>query len=121
MDASERSEFVKGYTKVLTNAWSDEGFKSQLKSNPKGVLAEYGLDVPADANVEIVPAQSGEGSLDDQVEIWEKGAETGTYRLYVPEVPQVEAGELSEAELDAVSGAGDVTVCCCCSPCCTCT
>jgi hypothetical protein len=116
----DRSTFVKGYTKILTNAWSDEGFKERLNEDPKSVLSEYGLSVPATATVEIVSSTAGEGSLDDQVEIWEKGESTGTFKLYVPEVPQVEEGELSEAELDAVSGAGD-TYCCCCSPCCTCT
>lgn len=115
----DRSSFVKGYTKILTNAWSDEGFKQQLQNDPKPILAEYGLDVPADANVDIVTAVEGDGTLDDQVEIWEKGEGTGTYTLYVPNVPQVETGELSEAELDTVSGAGDVSVCCCCTPCCT--
>lgn len=121
MDATERQEFVKGYTKILTNAWSDDSFADQLNANPKQVLSEYGLEVPAGASVEIVSSTAGDGNLDEQVEIWEKGEESGTYKLYVPEVPQVESGELSEAELDAVSGAGDVTVCCCCSPCCTCT
>jgi hypothetical protein len=116
----DRSTFVKGYTKILTNAWSDEGFKERLNGDPKSVLGEFGLSVPATATVEIVSNKAGEGSLDDQVEIWEKGESSGTYTLYVPEVPQVEEGELSESELDAVSGAGD-EYCCCCSPCCTCT
>ncbi len=116
----DRSTFVKSYTKILTNAWSDEGFAAQLSENPTAVLAEYGLDVPAGSSVEIVSSTAGEGNLEDQVAIWEEGETTGNYKLYVPEVPQVEAGELSEADLDAVSGAGD-TYCCCCSPCCTCT
>jgi hypothetical protein len=116
----ERSTFVKGYTKILTNAWSDDAFKQRLLDSPTSVLSEYGLGVPASATVNVVTSTSGEGSLDDQVAIWEKGESTGTYTLYVPDVPQVEEGELSEAELDTVSGAGD-TYCCCCSPCCTCT
>jgi hypothetical protein len=116
----DRSTFVKGYTKILTNAWSDDTFKQRLQSDPKSVLGEYGLDVPASATVDIVMGTQGEGSLDDQVSIWEQGENTGSYTLYVPEVPQVEEGELSEAELDSVSGAGD-EYCCCCCPCCTCT
>jgi hypothetical protein len=116
----DRSTFVKSYTKILTNAWSDDTFKQRLHDDPKSVLGEYGLDVPASATVNIVSSTAGEGNLDDQVSIWEQGENTGTYTLYVPDVPQVEAGELSEAELDTVSGAGD-TYCCCCSPCCTCT
>src|SRR5579885_3583878 len=115
----DRQAFVKGYTKILTNAWSDDTFKRELQDDPHSVLAEYGLSVPASATVDIVTTVAGEGSLDDQVQIWEQGESTGTDTLYVPDVPQVESGELSEAELDTVSGAGDVTVCCCCTPCCT--
>ena len=115
----DKSSFVKSYTKILTNAWSDESFAQQLKSDPKSVLAEYGLDVPADATVDVVSSQGTDGSVDDQVRIWEEGESSGHYTLYVPSVPQVEAGEMSEAELEGVAGAGDVTVCCCCCPCCT--
>ena len=115
----DRSTFVKGYTKILTNAWSDESFAEQLRQNPKPVLAEYGLAVPGDATVDVVSSQSSEGSVDDQVRIWEEGASSGHYTLYVPTVPQVEAGELSDAELESVAGAGDVSICCCCCPCCT--
>jgi len=115
----DRSSFVQGYTKILTNAWSDESFASQLQDDPKPILAEYGLDVPDDATVVVVASEGTDGSVDDQVAIWEEGASTGTYTLYVPVVPAVEAGELSDADLEAVAGAGDVDLCCCCCPCCT--
>ena len=46
-------------------------------------------------------ATAGEGSLDDQVAIWNEGASSGTYKLYAPEVPQIETQELSEASLRA--------------------
>ena len=116
--AVDRTAFVRGYTKVLTNAWSDEDFMARLKSSPKEVVAEYGLETNG-GTVEVVSATAGEGNLDDQVALWEQGESTGTYTLYVPEVPQIETQELSEAELEGVAG-GD-SYCCCCSPCCTCT
>ena len=115
---TDRSTFVRGYTKILTNAWSDESFMERLKSNPKEVVGEYGLETNG-GNVEIVTQTSGEGNLDDQVRLWEEGATSGTYTLYVPEVPQIETQELSESELEGVAGGDDY--CCCCSPCCTCT
>jgi hypothetical protein len=115
----EKSTFVKGYTKILTNAWSDDSFAQQLKSNPKPILAEYGLAVPDSASVDVLPSQGTEGSVDDQIKIWEQGESSGHYTLYVPDVPQIEAGEMSEADLEGVAGAGDVSACCCCCPCCT--
>ena len=118
MDTAERAQFVRGYTKVLTSAWSDEAFLSRLKSDPKDTLAEYGLDTKG-ATVNIVTEVKGEGSLDEQVELWDAGTKSGTIQLFVPEVPQIETEELSDEALDSVSG-GD-TYCCCCSPCCTCT
>ena len=118
MDASERSQFVGGYTKLLTNAWSDEAFMQRVKSDPKAVLDEVGLSVPAGATVDIRNTQ-GEGSLDEQVRLWEEGQKSGKITLYVPDVPQIDTSELSESELEGVAGGG--TYCCCCSPCCTCT
>jgi hypothetical protein len=115
----DRQEFVKSYTKILTSAWSDEDFSRRLNEDPAAVLNENGLEVPAGATVEIVSSTGGEGDLDDQVKIWEEGLASGSLKLYVPEMPQVEPGELSDAELEGVAGGTDY--CCCCSPCCTCT
>jgi hypothetical protein len=118
MDAAGRSTFVAGYTKILANAWSDESFRQRLNDDPHGVLAESGIEIPADGKVEIVNAIAGDANLDEQVELWEQGTKSGNYRLYVPGEPQVDTAELSEGELAGV--AGGATYCCCCSPCCTC-
>jgi hypothetical protein len=118
MEATERAAFVRGYTKVLTNAWSDDAFMQRLSADPTSTLSEFGLDAGS-AQVEVVTSVAGEASLDDQVALWESGIASGAVKLYVPEVPQVETTELSDDQLDSVSG-GD-TYCCCCSPCCTCT
>ena len=118
METTERSDFVRSYTKVLTNAWSDEEFLRRLQADPKSTLSEFGLDPGADANVDIVTQVEGEGGLDDQVQLWDQGKTTGNYKLYVPAVPQIEGKQLSEDELESVAGGEDY--CCCCTPCCTC-
>ena len=119
METRERAAFVGSYTKVLTRAWSDPQFAERLESAPAAAVAEAGLAVPSGANVVIVRSLGGEPNLEAQVRLWEEGARSGEYRLHVPNSPQVETKELSEADLAAVSGGTEA--CCCCCPCCTCT
>ena len=121
MDAAERKKFVSSYTKLLTSAWTDDSVASRLKSDPKGVLGEFDLAIPADAKVEIKSDSDGEPSLDAAISIWEEGESSGVYKLYVTAEPQYDANELSDSDLESVVGGSSVSVCCCCCPCCTCT
>lgn len=118
MEDADRASFVGSYTKVLANAWSDDAYRQRLADDPKAALAEDGLDVPEGATVTVIDSVAGDASLDDQVKLWEEGATSGDYKLYVPAEPQVDPAELEGDELKPASGN---TYCCCCSPCCTCT
>jgi hypothetical protein len=120
MQRRERATFVSSYTKILTRAWSDSAFASRLEQAPAETIAEYGLVVPPRGQVVILRSVGGSPDLEAQIQLWEEGAQSGEYRLHVPQAPVVETKELSEADLASVSG-GDVTACCCCCPCCTCT
>jgi hypothetical protein len=42
------------WSQVVARAWCDEGFMSQLRSDPRAVLAEHGLEVPEDTDVEVL-------------------------------------------------------------------
>lgn len=119
MEPRERAAFVSAYTKILTAAWSNEAFAARLTAEPAAALAEHGLPVPAGSTVSIVREIGGEPDLEAQVRLWESGTSTGRYELRVPNTPQIDTRELSEADLEAV--AGGTTYCCCCSPCCSCT
>ncbi|WP_406277926.1 hypothetical protein [Embleya sp. NBC_00896] len=126
MDPRDRAAFVRSYTKVLTAAWSDDEYAARLESDPRAALAEHGLELPAGAHVRIVRNVGGEPDLEAQVALWESGTVTGEYDLRVPNSPQIEMRELSEADLESVAGGvdaprDDTTYCCCCSPCCCCT
>lgn len=123
MDPQERAEFVDAYTRLLITAWSSEEFASRLDADPAAALRESGIELPAGATVEVIrtiPAGEHEGSLDVQVDEWERGVQSGHYVLHVPETPQVNTAELSEGDLDSIA-AGDGYYCCCCCPCCSCT
>ena len=39
---------------LFAACWKDEALKARFMSDPKAVLAEYGLDVPANINVNVV-------------------------------------------------------------------
>jgi len=121
MTQQERAEFVNAYTRVLITAWSSAEFADRLVADPKAALRECGIELPASATIALVrqiPEGHHEGNLDVQVALWERGIETGSYELHVPETPQVDTAELSEGDLDSIA-AGSFYCCCC--PCCCCT
>lgn len=126
----QKNNFVDAYTKALVTSWSSEEFAAKLESDPRAAFAEVGLELPADARIEVVrnigntetpegDAEQGEsqGSLDLQLGLYEKGLETGYYEFHMPETPQVDTAELNIDELADVAGGG---VYCCCCPCCCC-
>ncbi|MFI6507298.1 hypothetical protein ACIBCT_06815 [Streptosporangium sp. NPDC050855] len=123
----ERAEFINSYTRTLINAWSDESYSARLSANPREALAESGLTIPSGSEVVIVrhiPDGHEEGNMDVQVALWEKGMESGVFELHIPETPVVDATELSEGDLAAVTAGtqlpSDSCYYCCC-PCCCCT
>jgi hypothetical protein len=69
-------------TSVLNKAQKDSAFRKQLVSDPRGVLRAAGLNVPDKMQIKVV----------------EDSANSRTIVLPPP------AGELSEAELEAVAG-----------------
>jgi hypothetical protein len=118
MDPRSKATFISAYTRVLTQAWSSDEFAHRLVRDPRAVLHENGLVTPVGAQVEIVRSRDADPDLEAQITLWDNGAASGRYVLYVPDMPQIETRELSEEDLDAVAGGGDT--CCCCCPCCSC-
>jgi hypothetical protein len=121
--------FVQGYAKVMSLSWSDEGYRARILTEPKAVLAEAGIPVRDDAKVTVTELDvTGNGNIEDQIALWEKGEETGVYQLMLPRKPEnMDPNDfpLTEYQLAGVTGgleeaaAGDY--CCCCCPCCCCT
>lgn len=119
MNREERSQFVSSYSKVVTQSWADASYRQKLVSDPADVLSSAGLDVPSGVTINVVTDIQEDGELEDQIKLWEEGLESGAVTLYVPSAPQLDDGELSDSQLEAVAGGGDC--CCSCTPCCTCT
>ena len=60
---------------LFAACWKDEALKARFMSDPKAVLAEYGLDVPANINVNVVE------NSDNTVHITMPAAPTGAANL----------------------------------------
>ena len=74
---------------LFAACWKDEALKARFMSDPKAVLSEYGIDVPANIDVNVVE------NTDNTVHITMPAAPGGD-------------GELSDEELaDAAGGNAD--------------
>ena len=70
---------------LFAACWKDEALKARFMADPKAVLAEHGIDVPANIDVNVVE------NSDNTVHITMPAGPTG-------------AGELSDVELNNVAG-----------------
>lgn len=77
----------KAMGQVIAKAWQDEAFLDRLKSDPRAVLKEQGIDLPAGAAPKVIQAQPGE------------------VHIVIPPKPD---RELSDEELQATSGASTI-------------
>jgi hypothetical protein len=42
------------WSQIVARAWCDEGFMERLRSDPRNVLAEHGMEVPEGVEVQVV-------------------------------------------------------------------
>jgi hypothetical protein len=75
---------------IISKCWQDAAFKQRFLTDPKAVLAEFEIEVPAGLNVKVVE------NTDD------------TLFLTIP--PKPVRGELSDKDLEGVSGGAGGTV-----------
>lgn len=79
------------FGEIISKCWYDADFKKRFLAEPKKVLAEFGMDLPSGLDVKVV-----------------ENTDKVMY-LTLPPNPKALGGELSDNQLDAVSGgAGQV-------------
>ena len=72
-----QQEQARRWGQVVAKAWTDEGFKRQLLADPKTVLGEQGITLPAEMEVRVVedterlqhlvlPARPAEGEVSEE-------------------------------------------------------
>ena len=74
---------------LFAACWKDEALKARFQSDPKAVLAEFGIDVPANMNVNVVENSDN------------------TVHITMPQAP-ADAGDLSDEELSNAAGGNNV-------------
>ena len=118
---SQARAFIDAYTRALTASWSSDEYAERLQSDPRAALEEVGLSAPANARIQIVRSEITEDSDEDglhaQVAMWMDGFRTGTFRILMPDPPELVTEEL---DLDDLSKIGGGFACCCCGPCSCC-
>jgi hypothetical protein len=70
---------------LFAACWKDEALKARFMNDPKAVLTEYGIDVPANINVNVVENTDN------------------TVHITMPQAP-AGVGELSDEQLSNVAG-----------------
>jgi hypothetical protein len=110
--------FVAAYGRLVANVWADPDQELQLEQDPRGLMAQHGLNLPESVTISVVrDTRDAEPDLDALVRAWETATETGSFDLVVPSVEAGDDGELAEHELDSIV-AGMNSSCACCCPCC---
>ena len=74
---------------LIAKAWQDEAFKQQLIDNPKSAIAEAGISLPENIEVEAILETSNK------------------FYLVIPQ-PPTQQEELSDKELESVTGGGSL-------------
>ena len=84
------SETTKKWSQLVAQAWADQKFKQRLLDDPKAVLREQGIKVPAGVEVRVVEP-------------------TDKLLYFVLPPKPADAGELTSSQLTGVAG-GDIRI-----------
>src|SRR5262249_57099847 len=88
----QQQDAMNQWGRVVARAWSDEAYKQRLLADPRAVLAEAGMAIPANLTMQVHEATP-----------------THLHLVLPPPPPGREGDKLSDAELDQVAG-GEKTV-----------
>ncbi|WP_300687746.1 hypothetical protein [Chryseobacterium sp.] len=85
---------------VINLSWASEEFKKQLLANPENYLREYGAPIPENIKVSIKEVEAATPVSFDGT----------TVTLYIPAKPDYQDVQLSEKELEVVSGGAEASI-----------
>ncbi len=105
---ADPKQFLKDYQALILGVWQNTGEEAKLVADPAGYAKLSGLPVEAGKTV-VLDRSQPDGLLDGKqlIEAWNSGPQ---HILHVPAAPLVNFDEVSEEELESVSGAIAVIV-----------
>jgi hypothetical protein len=100
---NDPKQFLRDYQSLLLRVWQDTGEEAKLVADPTSYARESGLPVAAGKTV-VLDRSQPQGMLigSKLIQAWNSD---GTHVLHVPATPLINFDELTEEELEAVSGA----------------
>jgi hypothetical protein len=114
--AINRKQFITNYANMVAKTWVDDSYRQLLLRDPVNTLTAAGIPTVPGAQVIVVENKiTGVGKVEDEVDAWIEGNQTGKYLLWLPIKP--DDVNLSGGGPDSAEGGW----CCCCTPCCSCT
>jgi hypothetical protein len=105
-----RVDLVRNLGGVFNDVWEDEAIRGRFIAEPRTVLAEHGIELPATVKVEaeLVDAvpDAQRRTLDDFVAAWDRMVEKGSVEVKVTasRPAGVTTTELSDQQLEGVAG-----------------
>ena len=103
MKPGARAAFFTAYGRLVTRIWADPELELVLEQDPRGLMAQCGLELPQAVSIELVRSAPHAGpSLEELVAAWENAPISGRFALVLPATGFDDDGELSEHELDAI-------------------
>ena len=111
-DGKYGKEFLDTYLQVMSSAWHTEGEEAKLIANPTAYATSGGLPVEPGSVVKLDRSQPASLFTADQL-IQDWTATPGEHILHVPAEELVSEADLTESELETVSGgANNVVIAC---------
>lgn len=104
MDVVSQSDFINCYTRVLSSILHSSSARSQLLRNPRATLAQMGLQIPMEAEVDITECSTPEPDLRRQLSLWVEGFTSGRFIFMVPNNKSDEYSEICDSDLGDLAG-----------------
>lgn len=110
MVENARVDLVRNLGAVFNDVWEDEAIRGRFIAEPRTVLAEHGIELPATVKVEaeLVDAvpDAQRRTLDDFVAAWDRMVEKGSVEVKVTasRPAGVTTTELADQQLEGVAG-----------------